>query len=127
MTQELRREISRIGNNITGIEDNFWYLEAGEKAGNTYAVFSEYANPQSYDSSSRFEEHYIQINVYAQTMNDAETIALAVTQAFDQCRDMLDVDGYAVDSVTRLSGARPLKAFDSYRLILEYKIRTTKN
>lgn len=124
MITELRTQIAAKGNAIPELTGRFWYLEAVEKSAYPYAVFSFITNNLSRDSASKFEEFYLQINIYDEDGENIELIKDKLIYVFDDSEASFLLTDYFFDRIER----QLIRAIttDVYQITLQYKIDLTK-
>lgn len=84
MNSQLRTAINTKGQSVSSLTGGFYYLEAKQKCGYPYAVFSFVNNSFSRDSATKFEEFYLQINLYD---TDGERIEYIKENLFNEFDD----------------------------------------
>lgn len=126
MIPELRTAIAKVGKTITGLSQKFYFMEAPRQS-NKYAVFSQVSNPASRDTASKFEEVYININYYAESAAEVETLAEAGKDKFDDSEALLnpELTDYYLDRIER-QFTRDQKNDDVFMISHQYKLELTK-
>lgn len=120
MNTELRSEIYRIGNGITGLVNNFYFAEAEEGITNNYCVFSQVSTPNNKDTGNIYEENYIQFSLYGKVLADLEAIEFDFKNTFDNAPFVFT--NYTLVSCSRQTGPRTVKLGDWYQTVMDYKI-----
>lgn len=124
MITELREQIAAKGNSITGLTGGFWYLEAPKKCSYPYSVFSFIDNVPSRDSASKFEEYYLQINIYDEDGENIEIIKEKMIAEFDDSEADFNMTDYFFDRIER-KFVKPIST-DVFQIAIQYKIELTK-
>lgn len=125
MNSELRIALYNRGSLVEGLNGGFWYIEAPQDVSYPYAVLSFVNNPFSRDSENKFEEYYIQINIYSKSGTEIETIKENVVSLFDDSESNYLLDSYYFERIERqFANARKLD--DVYQISIQYKIELTK-
>jgi len=124
MTTELREQIATKGNSITELTGGFWYLEASQKVNYPYSVFSFIDNISSRDSASKFEEYYLQINIYDEDGESIEIIKEKIIAEFDDSEADFNLTDYYFERIDRRF-VKPVPT-DNYQITIQYKIELTK-
>ena len=125
MNSELRKAIYNLGKNITGLNGGFWYIEAPQKTPFPYAVFSFVSNPFSRDTASKFEDYYLQINIYDKSASNIETIKYNFTNTFDDSESNFSLNSWLFERIER-QFAIGRKIDKTFMISLQYKIELTK-
>jgi hypothetical protein len=124
MTTELREQIATKGNTIAELTGGFWYLEAPQKVSYPYSVFSFVDNISSRDSASKFEEYYLQINIYDEDGENIEIIKEKMISEFDDSETDFNLTDYYFERIDRRF-VKPVPT-DNYQITIQYKIELTK-
>lgn len=126
--QELITKIYQIGILITQLSGRFYYVEAAEKCGWPYAVFSFFASvTDDRDTASKFETQYFQINYYSKDYTQLMAIEEASKALFDDGESKFSaLTEYHVDRIDRVSTPRRTKLDDVWQLTEQYKLELTK-
>lgn len=101
MIPEARTAIFNLGKNITGLSNNFYYMQAPGSVHEPYAVFSQVSNPFSQDSGNDFEDIYFQINIYSLSAAESGTIFEAAKTKFDNSESTLILNSFYVVRIQR--------------------------
>lgn len=125
MNSELRAAIHGKGVSIAGLVGGFWYLEAPASTPYPYCVFSFVTNTISRDSVSKFEDFYLQINIYHNSGTGIEDIAKKIYDALDDSESSFSLASYIFDRIER-QFSRPMIIDDVYLITTQYKIELTK-
>lgn len=126
MIPELRSAIAKVGKTITGLSQKFYFMEAPRQL-NKYAVFSQVANPASRDTATKFEDVYVNINYYAESAAEVETLAEAGKDKFDDSEVLIraELTDYYLDRIER-QFTRDQKNDDVFMISHQYKLELTK-
>jgi hypothetical protein len=126
MIPELRTALAKVGKTITGLSQKFYFMEAPRQS-NKYAVFSQVANPASRDTATKFEDVYLNINYYAESAAEVETLAEAGKDKFDDSEDLIraELTDYYLDRIER-QFTRDQKNDDVFMISHQYKLELTK-
>lgn len=125
MTTELRTAIESKGSLIEGLSERFFYLEAPQKVSFPYSVFSFVTNLPTRDSASKFEDYYLQINLYDKNGIRIELIKERFINEFDDSEASFSLPSYHFDRIER-QFAKPLKVDKVFQISFQYKIELTK-
>jgi len=125
MNTELRTAIENKGRLIEGLSERFYYMEAPETVEYPYSVFSFVTNLPSRDSATKFEDFYLQINLYDTNGIRIELMKERFFSAFDDSERDYALPSYNFDRIER-QFAKPLKADKVFQISFQYKIELTK-
>jgi hypothetical protein len=124
MTTELREQIATKGNSITELTGGFWYMETPQKVSYPYSVFSFVDNIPSRDSATKFEDFYLQINIYDEDGENIEVIKEKMINEFDDSEADFNLTDYFFDRIER-QFIKPIST-DVFQIATQYKIELTK-
>ncbi|MEW6507182.1 MAG: hypothetical protein AB1432_05495 [Bacteroidota bacterium] len=124
MTTELREQIAAKGNSIPELIGGFWYLEAPQKVSYPYSVFSFIDDISSRDSVSKFEQPYLQINIYDEDGENVEILKEKMIAEFDDSEADFNLTDYFFDRIER-QFVKPI-ATNIFQIAIQYKIDLTK-
>ncbi len=125
MNKELREAIYQKGSMINALGGGFWYMEAPQKAAHPYAVFSFVSNPMSRDTATKFEDYYLQINIYDKDGANIEVLKERITEAFDDSEKDFSLDSWHFERIER-QFVTERKIEDVFMVTIQYKIELTK-
>lgn len=125
MNSELRTAIAEIGNSISELTGGFWYLEAKQITKFPYSVFYFITNVNSRDTHSKFEEFYLQINIYDRDGENIELIKEKIFQGFDDSENKFNLGSYFFERIEK-QFTRATKADGIFQISIQYKIELTK-
>ncbi len=120
MITELRAEIYRLGNGVTGLLDKFYFAEAPENTTGIYGVFSQVSGSNNKDTGNIYDETVVQFSIYGEVLTDLEAVELELKNTFDN--PLFVFTNYTLVSCSRLSGPRTVKIGDWYQTIMDYNI-----
>lgn len=124
MITELREQIATKGNSILELSGGFWYLEAPQKVSYPYSVFSFIDAVSSRDSASKFEQFYLQINIYDEDGENIEIIKEEIINEFDDSESDFTLSEYFFDRIER-QFVKPIST-NVFQIAIQYKIDLTK-
>jgi len=125
MNTELRVALYNRAKDATGLTGGLWYVEAPQSSVYPYAVFSFVNNPFSRDSASKFEEYYLQINIYSDSEAEIETVKDNLIALLDDSESNYTLTSWYFDRIER-EFAIPRKLDDIFQISIQYRIELTK-
>jgi len=125
MNTELRTNIFQIGETITGISGNFYYMEAPKKTDLPYSVFFFVTNPSSRDSVTKFETFFLQINIFDTDAENLELLTKRVREKFDDGEVLFNLPSFHVDRIDH-QFSKPLKTDKVYQISMQYKLELSQ-
>jgi len=125
MNDELREAIFHILNTVTGLVGYVYYEDAKPGQAYPYAMFFFVDGIGSRDSVSKFEDYYLQINLYHTNGKTLETLVKAVRAALDDKESSFSLTNYFFNRI-EWQFTRGLKVDDISQNIIQYKIELTK-
>ncbi len=120
--KELREAIALKGTIIPELTGGLWYLEAPSDVVEPYAVFSFLPANYSRDSANKFQEHFLQINLYDTNFERAEEVQKKLIEILDDSEGSLVMLNYYVIDI-RKTLTRNSKLDDVYQLTVQYTIQ----
>jgi len=123
MTTELRAAIATKGKNVVS---QFYYVKAPERILPTYGIFRDISSPKSENTHIKFEDVYVEIQYFCNSVQECEQLARDCAQEFDGKENEFMLNEYQVLRVVLLdeSGAQPVEKF--WRIILQLKFQLEK-
>lgn len=125
MNQELRTAIAKVGMLLSDITGGFWYIEAPAEVSEPYAVFSFLPSSYSRDTASKFEEHYLQINLYDVDGSNAEDLVKQIIAIFEDSEGAIIMPNYVCIAIDRQL-MRNAKLDDVFQITIQYKIQLSE-
>ena len=128
MINTLRTAIYNLLVEVTSLDTtNIFYVEAPQGSALPFCVFSEFANPFSFDSFSIYETVYVQFTLFDVRVSILESLVKNVKTKFDFGKENLSISGYNVITCVRMADLPPQKFENVYSIVLQYKIELQKS